>query len=98
MKRITIIAAALLATAPASAGDWLEAPRHYERAGLELDRAGLIDWIPLAPAVARMVCADTVACAVLALGRCTIWIDATLLRDRDLLDHERAHCAGWTHD
>ncbi len=76
----------------------LPPPARYAQAVLALEAAGKIEIVPVAPAVARDTCNGSGACSYIGLFhfcRITISTEYTGEARAALLDHERAHCAGW---
>jgi hypothetical protein len=76
----------------------LPPPARFAEAGLALDEAGKIEIVPVPPDTARRICNGAGACSYLRLlhfCRITISTEYSGEMRRALIEHERAHCAGW---
>jgi hypothetical protein len=76
----------------------LAPPVRYASAGLALDQAGRIDYVWVSRDEALRICNGSGACTYIRFfGSCRITISTHYSGDflAAMINHERAHCAGW---
>ncbi|MGD9738051.1 MAG: hypothetical protein AB7O56_05620 [Bauldia sp.] len=75
----------------------LDPPAHYAAEGLALEAAGRITYSYVSRAQAERTCNGSGACSYRGIANCRITIsthyDAAFRAA--MINHERAHCAGW---
>lgn len=76
----------------------LDPPARYAAQGLALETAGRIDYALVSQAEAARICNGSGACSFRRIaGRCRITLSThyEAAMRAAMINHERAHCAGW---